>query len=310
MFDWIKKYLSPVYAIRIASDFTTILSNNKVVLRKPSCVAKKDTYLVAGYDYVSSKYYIPIEYPIHNNRIQNFSDVEFMVKYFIKKILKHNWIKPQILLIYPSPYSEMEQRAVCSIFNEITNRVNFYSDSRALIYSLSRFKELNNLIIINIDYDCVKLVIAKNDNILVEKEIDQGFYSIKEFICNKLSVKYNIKSGFKSIDSFLKEYQTKESLNVYGLCKTTNLPQEIHVSSDEIKCLIHQGSVCLSHIINQIIDKLKCDYDIEEALIISECGYIHALAQQLKLPFELIENSSSIMLEGAFIAHQYNIKKK
>ena len=91
MFRWLKKsYWRPTYIISIASDYTTIIYDNNIILKEPSRVfAFSGQYICAGYEAIyvqcSSR---DIIQPISRNRIKNFDAAQFMIKYFLRKLEK------------------------------------------------------------------------------------------------------------------------------------------------------------------------------------------------------------------------------
>lgn len=299
MFRWLKKsYWRPTYIISIASDYTTIIYDNKIILKELSRVADiSGQYICAGYETIDiqSRSKIDVIDPISRNRIKDLDATEFMIKCFLRKIIKCRWIKPTIILSYPTPVSFIEQRAIRTIFYNVANCVKIIDESQLLISKIAKKETLNNIVIISIGYDYTNVIAVNNDNILVEEELSQGYDNIYENIRWQLNQKYNVILGKRSIRSISSELKKQNSIEWIAPHALTALPHKILITGTEFSLMADESLSFYVNEISQIITRFTQDYDITKILIIGSTEIVknfnNLLVKNINIPCVIIEES-------------------
>lgn len=261
---------------------------------------------------------ITIIKPIKNGVISDMNAAEILLEELIKRLKINNlFIKPQILICYPSSSTELEKNIIKELV-ERTGARKVYISEKTKIAALGIGLDINKPtanMIIDIGGGTTDISIISMNEIVVSKTINIAGNKFNEDIINFIKKKYKLLIGEKTTEEIKKKY-----LNIYnsdnnvkfkitGKDLITGLPSTIEISQTEIKESIYKS---INEIIISIISVLEesppeISADIVEKGIVLTggssqiCGLIELLKERLKIPVFIAESPLTSVAEGSKI---------
>lgn len=261
---------------------------------------------------------ITIIKPIKNGVISDMNAAEILLEELIKRLKINNlFIKPQVLICYPSSSTELEKNIIKELV-ERTGARKVYISEKTKIAALGIGLDINKPtanMIIDIGGGTTDISIISMNEIVVSKTINIAGNKFNEDIINFIKKKYKLLIGEKTTEEIKKKY-----LNIYnsdnnvkfkitGKDLITGLPSTIEISQTEIKESIYKS---INEIIISIISVLEesppeISADIVEKGIVLTggssqiCGLIELLKERLKIPVFIAESPLTSVAEGSKI---------
>lgn len=261
---------------------------------------------------------ITIIKPIKNGVISDMNAAEILLEELIKRLKINNlFIKPQVLICYPSSSTELEKNIIKELV-ERTGARKVYISEKTKIAALGIGLDINKPtanMIVDIGGGTTDISIISMNEIVVSKTINIAGNKFNEDIINFIKKKYKLLIGEKTTEEIKKKY-----LNIYnsdnnvkfkitGKDLLTGLPNTIEISQTEIKESIYKS---INEIINSIISVLEesppeISADIVEKGIVLTggssqiCGLIELLKERLKIPVFIAESPLTSVAEGSKI---------
>ena len=243
---------------------------------------------------------------------------EILLEELIKRLKINNlFIKPQVLICYPSSSTELEKNIIKELV-ERTGARKVYISEKTKIAALGIGLDINKPtanMIVDIGGGTTDISIISMNEIVVSKTINIAGNKFNEDIINFIKKKYKLLIGEKTTEEIKKKY-----LNIYnsdnnvkfkitGKDLLTGLPNTIEISQTEIKESIYKS---INEIINSIISVLEesppeISADIVEKGIVLTggssqiCGLIELLKERLKIPVFIAESPLTSVAEGSKI---------
>lgn len=261
---------------------------------------------------------ITIIKPIKNGVISDMNAAEILLEELIKRLKINNlFIKPQVLICYPSSSTELEKNIIKELV-ERTGARKVYISEKTKIAALGIGLDINKPtanMIVDIGGGTTDISIISMNEIVVSKTINIAGNKFNEDIINFIKKKYKLLIGEKTTEEIKKKY-----LNIYnsdnnvkfkitGKNLITGLPSTIEISQTEIKESIYKS---INEIIISIISVLEesppeISADIVEKGIVLTggssqiCGLIELLKERLKIPVFIAESPLTSVAEGSKI---------
>lgn len=261
---------------------------------------------------------ITIIKPIKNGVISDMNAAEILLEELIKRLKINNlFIKPQVLICYPSSSTELEKNIIKELV-ERTGARKVYISEKTKIAALGIGLDINKPtanMIVDIGGGTTDISIISMNEIVVSKTIIIAGNKFNEDIINFIKKKYKLLIGEKTTEEIKKKY-----LNIYnsdnnvkfkitGKDLITGLPSTIEISQTEIKESIYKS---INEIIISIISVLEesppeISADIVEKGIVLTggssqiCGLIELLKERLKIPVFIAESPLTSVAEGSKI---------
>ena len=261
---------------------------------------------------------ITIIKPIKNGVISDMNAAEILLEELIKRLKINNlFIKPQVLICYPSSSTELEKNIIKELV-ERTGARKVYISEKTKIAALGIGLDINKPtanMIVDIGGGTTDISIISLNEIVVSKTINIAGNKFNEDIINFIKKKYMLLIGDKTTEEIKKKY-----LNIYnsdnnvkfkitGKDLITGLPSTIEISQTEIKESIYKS---INEIIISIISVLEesppeISADIVEKGIVLTggssqiCGLIELLKERLKIPVFIAESPLTSVAEGSKI---------
>lgn len=261
---------------------------------------------------------ITIIKPIKNGVISDMNAAEILLEELIKRLKINNlFIKPQVLICYPSSSTELEKNIIKELV-ERTGARKVYISEKTKIAALGIGLDINKPtanMIVDIGGGTTDISIISMNEIVVSKTINIAGNKFNEDIINFIKKKYKLLIGEKTTEEIKKKY-----LNIYnsdnnvkfkitGKDLITGLPSTIEISQTEIKESIYKS---INEIIISIISVLEesppeISADIVEKGIVLTggssqiCGLIELLKERLKIPVFIAESPLTSVAEGSKI---------
>lgn len=296
-----------------------------LLINEPSIIAlDKDTNKVVAIGKEAYKILgknpknITIIKPIKNGVISDMNAAEILLEELIKRLKINNlFIKPQVLICYPSSSTELEKNIIKELV-ERTGARKVYISEKTKIAALGIGLDINKPtanMIVDIGGGTTDISIISMNEIVVSKTINIAGNKFNEDIINFIKKKYKLLIGEKTTEEIKKKY-----LNIYnsdnnvkfkitGKDLITGLPSTIEISQTEIKESIYKS---INEIIISIISVLEesppeISADIVEKGIVLTggssqiCGLIELLKERLKIPVFIAESPLTSVAEGSKI---------
>lgn len=261
---------------------------------------------------------ITIIKPIKNGVISDMNAADILLEELIKRLKINNlFIKPQVLICYPSSSTELEKNIIKELV-ERTGARKVYISEKTKIAALGIGLDINKPtanMIVDIGGGTTDISIISMNEIVVSKTINIAGNKFNEDIINFIKKKYKLLIGEKTTEEIKKKY-----LNIYnsdnnvkfkitGKDLITGLPSTIEISQTEIKESIYKS---INEIIISIISVLEesppeISADIVEKGIVLTggssqiCGLIELLKERLKIPVFIAESPLTSVAEGSKI---------
>lgn len=298
--------------------------NDGIIINEPSIIAiDKETNKVIAVGKDANKMIgknpqnIKIIKPIKNGVIADLEASELLLEEFIKKIkTKNMFIKPQVLICYPSSSTLLERNLIKELVERTGARKIYIAEKTkiaALGIGLDISKPLANMIV-DIGGGTTDISIISLNEVVISKTINIAGNNFNEDIINYIKKKYQVLIGDKTSEQIKKNYlniyyNDNKKIKVKGKDLISGLPNTIEIKQSELKEAIDKS---INEIITGIIKVLEdappeISADIvEKGLILTGgssqiCGLIELLKEKLKIPVFIAESPLTSVAEGSKI---------
>ena len=215
--------------VRIASDYTTFIHQDKIVLKEPSIVValnvEKDKYSFAGKD--AYRYESGFKL-ISCDEVYIFVAAEYMIRSFWKKI-KKGIFAPNIIASCTPLTAEIELRAMKDCLRSIAHKVTIICEPYAANAFLQKNYNFNSAIFVNIALDTTRIQVINDNKVIHCREILDGYSEIYDIICKYINEKYCVKIGISVVEFILNGLSVSE-FDYFARHKDTHLPIKITIT--------------------------------------------------------------------------------
>lgn len=298
---------------------------NKIINSKPIVAIDVLTNEIVSYgkeaDLIDEKQpkNIIIKRPIKKGKIE---DIELCIE-LLKLILKDNnyknkLINPNILVSYENSITNIDKDALIDVIRELGTKNIYVMESCKLIalgIGMNIGKNKGKMII-DIGYETTRIGVLSLNSIVEYKLVEIGSNSFNLDIIDFLKNKYKILVGNKVAET-IKRDLSKEEIIVSGKNLITSLPNDITVSTKEIKerskrninILIKEIKKVLESITPEILSDIK-----ETGIVLTGGGSIlyglrEKLEEELNIPVLEVNNPLTCVIDGIKNVINGDIKK-
>lgn len=315
--------LSKDIGIDLGSKNTLIyIKDNGIVLNEPSLIAIKkdeDKIVAVGKEVEEmigkNPQNIKIIKPIKNGIITNIELTEIMMEEFIKKInLKRNFIKPRLLMGYPSNITDLEKEALKELSEKIGTKELYIEDEGKLAALGAGIKIEENAgnMIVDLGGGITNITVLSLNNIVISKTITIAGDEFNENIIKFIREKYKVLIGEKTAETIKREFSncynpsTKKKYKVKGKDLIKGTPTIIGITEKDIDNALSESINKIIIEIKNILEKLQPELssDIADKGIIITGGssLLNGLQDKMKeklnMPVLIAQSPKTSVIEG------------
>jgi len=328
MFNKILKYFNEDIAIDLGTANSSVYVRGRgIVLNEPSVVAlNKKTGQVLAVGEEAKKMvgrtpsHIQAIRPLVRGVISDFEVTEQMLKYFIekahkKKLISLSW--PRVIIGIPSRVTEVEKKAVEDAAKNAGAREVFLIEEpiAAAIGARLPIQDAKGNFVIDIGGGTCDIAVLSLGGIVTSQSLTIAGDKMSEDIIQYVQQKYNLLIGERSAESVkisigeAVPFREKREFRLRGRNLVTGLPEEILVTSDDIRKAMEKS---LMHIVEAT--KSTIEATPPEILADVMAGGIYLvgggsllkgmdvlLAEATKMKVKIIEDPLTAMVRGGGI---------
>ena len=265
--------LSRNLGIDLGTANTLIFMKNKgIILREPSVVAidtrtnavksvGKDAKNVIGRTPGS----IGAVRPLKDGVIADFDTTTAMLQYFIQKATnpKRSFFKPKIIICIPSGVTAVERRAVKEATEQAgAKKVYTIEEPMAAAIGASlRVEEPTGNMVVDIGGGTSEVAVISLGGIVTAQSVRVGGDEFDADIISYIKKKYNILIGDSTAENIKIQigsaypFEIEEYMNIRGRNTSTGLPENIEVSSAEIREALRESVNVILDTIHKTLEK-------------------------------------------------------
>jgi rod shape-determining protein MreB and related proteins len=258
--------------------------------------------------------------PLRDGVISEFEITQAMLGYFIGRVHQQSIVpmpRPRVVIGIPSGATEVEKRAVFDAAMSAGAREVYLIDEpmAASLGAGLPLADVQGTMIVDIGGGTTEVAISSMGGIVVSRSLRVAGDEMDQDIINYIRNKYNIFIGERMAEQAKLEIgsafplETEKTMSVRGRNLVTGLPEQIEVSSIEIR-------EALSNSIQVIIDTIKDALDESPPEIASDLldtgicmaggssqlqGFQKRLASELRMHVWLAEDPMTCVARGAGI---------
>ena len=315
--------LSKDIGIDLGSKNTLIyIRNDGVVLNEPSLIAIKkdeDKIVAVGKEVEEmigkNPQNIKIIKPIKNGVITNIELTEIMIEEFIKKVnLKRNFIKPRLLMGYPSNITDLEKEALKELSEKIGAKELYIEDEGKLaaLGAGIKIEENSGNMIVDLGGGITNITVLSLNNIVISKTITIAGDRFNEDIIKFIREKYKVLIGEKTAEIIKREFSncynpsTKKKYKVKGKDLIKGTPTIIGITEKDIDNALSESINKIIIEIKNILEKLQPELssDIADKGIIITGGSSllnglqNKMKEKLNMPVLITQSPKTSVIEG------------
>lgn len=315
--------LSKDIGIDLGSKNTLIyIRNDGVVLNEPSLIAIKkdeDKIVAVGKEVEEmigkNPQNIKIIKPIKNGVITNIELTEIMIEEFIKKVnLKRNFIKPRLLMGYPSNITDLEKEALKELSEKIGAKELYIEDEGKLaaLGAGIKIEENSGNMIVDLGGGITNITVLSLNNIVISKTITIAGDRFNEDIIKFIREKYKVLIGEKTAEIIKREFSncynpsTKKKYKVKGKDLIKGTPTIIGITEKDIDNALSESINKIIIEIKNILEKLQPELssDIADKGIIITGGSSllnglqNKMEEKLNMPVLITQSPKTSVIEG------------
>ncbi len=252
---------------------TLIFMKNKgIILREPSVVAidtrtnavksvGKDAKNVIGRTPGS----IGAVRPLKDGVIADFDTTTAMLQYFIQKATnpKRTFFKPKIIICIPSGVTAVERRAVKEATEQAgAKKVYTIEEPMAAAIGASlRVEEPTGNMVVDIGGGTSEVAVISLGGIVTAQSVRVGGDEFDSDIINYIKKKYNLLIGDSTAENIKIQigsaypFEVEEYMNIRGRNTSTGLPENIEISSAEIREALQESVNVILDTIHKTLEK-------------------------------------------------------
>jgi rod shape-determining protein MreB len=202
--------------------------------------------------------------PMKDGVIADFSITQRMITYFIKKILKNNWlIKPRIIIGVPTCITQVEKKAVieAALMSGVREVHLIEEPMAAAIGANIPVQKAEGNMVIDIGGGTTDVAITSLSAIAYGESVRVAGDAIDESIVRYLRLQHNLNIGIFEAERVKTEIGSaypvldKLSTKVKGLSVQTGVPTSITISGEEIRGAIQDPILTIISIIMKALEK-------------------------------------------------------
>ena len=328
MFNKILKYFNEDIAIDLGTANSSVYVRGRgIVLNEPSVVAlNKKTGQVLAVGEEAKKMvgrtpsHIQAIRPLVRGVISDFEVTEQMLKYFIEKAHKKKFISlswPRVIIGIPSRVTEVEKKAVEDAAKNAGAREVFLIEEpiAAAIGARLPIQDARGNFVIDIGGGTCDIAVLSLGGIVTSQSLTIAGDKLTEDIMQYVQQKYNLLIGERSAEAVkitigeAVPFREKRESRLRGRNLVTGLPEEVLVSSDDIRKAMEKS---LMH----IVDATKSTIEATPPEILADvmAGGIYLvgggsllkgmdvlLSEATKMKVKIIEDPLTAMVRGGGI---------
>jgi len=332
MFNTIFKYLFKDIAVDLGTVNSLVYVRGRgIVINEPSVVAvnqKTGKILAIGAEAKKmvgrTPSYIQAVQPLVRGVISDFEITEQMIRYFIEKIhqgkiFPFSW--PRIIIGIPCEVTEVERKAVFDAAKNAGAREVYLIEEpiAAAIGSRLPIQEAKGNFIVDIGGGISEVAVISLGGIVVSKTLKAAGNKLNEDIIDYMQQKYKVLIGEStaekvkiSIGEVIASKEKKEA-PIRGRNLITGLPEEIIVSSDDIRMAMEKS-------ISQIIEAIKRTIEETPPEVLADVmqdgiylfgggallsGLDILVSKETKMPVKIVEDPLTAVVRGGGIALEH-----
>ena len=252
---------------------TLIFMKNKgIILREPSVVAidtrtnavksvGKDAKNVIGRTPGS----IGAVRPLKDGVIADFDTTTAMLQYFIQKATtpKRSFFKPKIIICIPSGVTAVERRAVKEATEQAgAKKVYTIEEPMAAAIGASlRVEEPTGNMVVDIGGGTSEVAVISLGGIVTAQSVRVGGDEFDADIINYIKKKYNLLIGDSTAENIKIQigsaypFEVEEYMNIRGRNTSTGLPENIEISSAEVREALKESVNIILDTIHKTLEK-------------------------------------------------------
>lgn len=253
--------------------------------------------------------------PLKDGVIADFDITTAMLQQFIKKALNRRVIlKPRIIICIPSGVTAVEKRAV----KEATERAGakkvyiIEEPMAAAIGAGLPVAEPTGSMVVDIGGGTSEVAVISLGGIVAAKSVRVGGDEFDNAIIAYIKKKYNLLIGERTAESIKLQigsafpFEVEESMNIKGRNLLNGLPENIEVSSDEIREALKESIDSVLDAIHVTLEKtppeLAADI-IEQGITLTGGGALlrgldKLINQETGMPVNVAENPLDCVVDG------------
>ena len=201
--------------------------------------------------------------PLRDGVISDYLITERMLKYFIKKAIGGNFLKPRIVICVPSGVTEVEKRAVieaCGNAGAVKTSL-IEEPIAAAIGAGIDITEASGNMVIDIGGGTTDVAVISLGGIVVSKSIKTAGDECNEAIVKYIRKKYNMMIGDVSAENLKVDagcvYPLEKVLvtEIRGRNLLTGLPKTVEVTSDDILDALSDPIQEITDAVQQVLER-------------------------------------------------------
>ena len=315
--------LSKDIGIDLGSKNTLIyIRNDGVVLNEPSLIAIKkdeDKIVAVGKEVEEmigkNPQNIKIIKPIKNGVITNIELTEIMIEEFIKKVnLKRNFIKPRLLMGYPSNITDLEKEALKELSEKIGAKELYIEDEGKLaaLGAGIKIEENSGNMIVDLGGGITNITVLSLNNIVISKTITIAGDRFNEDIIKFIREKYKVLIGEKTAEIIKREFSncynpsTKKKYKVKGKDLIKGTPTIIGITEKDIdnalSVSINKIIIEIKNILEKLQPELSSDIADKGIIITGGSSLLNGLQNKMKeklnMPVLITQSPKTSVIEG------------
>ena len=202
--------------------------------------------------------------PMKDGVIADFNVTQRMITYFIKKILKNNWlIKPRIIIGVPTCITQVEKKAVieAALMSGVREVHLIEEPMAAAIGANLPVQKAEGTMVVDIGGGTSDVAVISLSAIAYGESVRVAGDAIDESIVRYLRLQHNLNVGIFEGERIKTEigsaYPAVEKLSavVKGLCVQTGVPTSITISDEEIRGAIQEPILTIISIVMKALEK-------------------------------------------------------
>ncbi|MDR1856089.1 MAG: rod shape-determining protein [Desulfovibrio sp.] len=296
-----------------------------IVLREPSVVAVKtdarggNTVLAVGNDAKRMLGKTPGNIrairPMKDGVIADFEVTEAMLRHFIAKV--HNarhLVRPRIMICVPTGITQVEKRAVKESAQAAGAREVYLIEEpmAAAIGADLPIQEPTSNMIVDIGGGTTEVAVISLSGIVYSKSVRVGGDKMDEAIVSYIKRKHSMAIGESTAEQIkikiasASELETEQQLEVKGRGLVTGIPQNIYISSEEVRKAISDQVVSIVGAVRSALEQtppeLAADI-VERGIFLTGGGALlrgldSLLREETKLPITVVEDPLTTVVIG------------
>lgn len=252
--------------------------------------------------------------PMKSGVIADFDITEAMIRYFIRRVRSHKFVKPRVIIAVPGDITEVEKRAVQESAKHAGAREVFLIEepmAAAIGVGLPVQEPTGNMIV-DIGGGTCDVAVISLAGIVFAKSVRTGGDAMDECIVRYMQRVYNLMIGERMAEEIkitigsAYPLQKEKSMEVKGRDLVAGLPKTLSVTSEEIREALQEPISAIVDAVRIALEKcppeLSADL-VDRGMILAGGGSLlqgldRLVAEQTGLPAHRAEDPLSAVAEG------------